>query len=288
MLAAAGKSVRKGVIGECNIKDIASVVLSAFGLEQPDTWTSRVPAGLFTDIEGGKARPVEAAFEPPKARTHLNAATPEDSLERIESIIGRVRAYYPFDGSLKDVRGDNGFEYDGKIYYTEGYHGSCATLNDARIFNGMTFGEGDTTMSCWIRMYPPACEKTLLSNMIRNEERREKGFTVTLGTDHIGVRIFDDEGKKVRGIVSYPENEYDGWFHLLFSVDRERNKLSVYVDFELIGEYGLTDGLKGTPLGKGRLESQNGGMPVSLDELIITEAALSQEQVSALAEYYGA
>ena len=44
MFAAAGKTVEKGTIGDMEIRDTASVVLHAFGYEQPETWTSRVPS----------------------------------------------------------------------------------------------------------------------------------------------------------------------------------------------------------------------------------------------------
>jgi hypothetical protein len=151
----------------------------------------------------------------------------------------------------------------------------------------MTFDEGDATVGCWIRMWPPACNKILFRSLIRNGEGKDEGFSVTLGDDSVGIRTFDRRGKTVRGIVSYPENEYDGWFHFLFSVDREEDKLAVYVDFEFVGEYSLTEGLKGAPLGLGRFESQPSGMPVSIDELIITSSAMTKDKVKALGKYYG-
>ena len=51
--AARGKGVKKGVIEEMNIRDLAAIVLYAFGIEAPaldeNGWTSQIPEGLFDD-----------------------------------------------------------------------------------------------------------------------------------------------------------------------------------------------------------------------------------------------
>jgi len=57
IFAAAGKTVAKGTVGEMEIRDIASIVLHALDLKQPETWTSRVPSGVFEGVEAGE-RPV--------------------------------------------------------------------------------------------------------------------------------------------------------------------------------------------------------------------------------------
>ena len=53
MFAARGASVQKGVIGEMELRDTAAVVLHALGYKQPQTWTGRVPSGLFQGVEAG-------------------------------------------------------------------------------------------------------------------------------------------------------------------------------------------------------------------------------------------
>ena len=57
MFAATGKTVQKGTIGEMEIRDTAAIVLHALGYEQPETWTARVPSGLFKGVTAGE-RPV--------------------------------------------------------------------------------------------------------------------------------------------------------------------------------------------------------------------------------------
>jgi formylglycine-generating enzyme required for sulfatase activity len=62
MFAATGPGLEKGEIGEMENRDMAAVVLYALGLgdKQPETWTSRVPSGLFKGVEA-KERPVVSA-----------------------------------------------------------------------------------------------------------------------------------------------------------------------------------------------------------------------------------
>lgn len=51
--AAKGRGVAKGEIAEMNIRDLAAVVLYAFGINAPDFdengWTSQIPDGIFAD-----------------------------------------------------------------------------------------------------------------------------------------------------------------------------------------------------------------------------------------------
>jgi hypothetical protein len=51
--AAAGKGVNAVEIEEMNIRDLASIVLYALGIDVPEIdeqgWTSQIPAGMFTD-----------------------------------------------------------------------------------------------------------------------------------------------------------------------------------------------------------------------------------------------
>lgn len=50
---ATGKGVKNGVIDEMNIRDLAAIVLYAFGIAPPEFdekgWTSQIPGGLFED-----------------------------------------------------------------------------------------------------------------------------------------------------------------------------------------------------------------------------------------------
>ena len=54
---ATGKTVKNGKIDDIEIRDTAAIVLYALGYEAPETWTARVPSGLFKGVTAGE-RPV--------------------------------------------------------------------------------------------------------------------------------------------------------------------------------------------------------------------------------------
>ena len=51
--AAVGKNVKNGDIGAMNIRDLAAIILYAFGIKSPEFdekgWTAQIPEGLFED-----------------------------------------------------------------------------------------------------------------------------------------------------------------------------------------------------------------------------------------------
>ena len=81
MFAAAGKTVAPGEIIDMEIRDSASVVLYALGLEgaQPSTWTSRVPSGLFEGVEAAE-RPVYTIEYTVAHRNHQTRPAPEKGI----------------------------------------------------------------------------------------------------------------------------------------------------------------------------------------------------------------
>ena len=72
--AASGKGVKKGTIEEMNIRDLAAIVLYAFGIDAPEFdeqgWTAQVPAGIFADAELPEYRDI----------SHLTGAAPRRSM----------------------------------------------------------------------------------------------------------------------------------------------------------------------------------------------------------------
>ena len=76
--AARGRDVVNGEIKEMNIRDLAAVVLYAFGIDAPEFnekgWTSQIPEGLFADYKG-EYRDI----------SHLTGAAPRISKEHHKS-----------------------------------------------------------------------------------------------------------------------------------------------------------------------------------------------------------
>ena len=71
--AATGKGVKNGVVGEMNVRDLAAIVLYAFGIDAPDFdengWTAQIPENLFIDT----------SIPPYRDISHLTGAEPRVS-----------------------------------------------------------------------------------------------------------------------------------------------------------------------------------------------------------------
>ena len=95
MFAATGPGVEKGEIQDMGVRDTASVVLYGLGLidKQPETWTSRVPSGLFKGVTA-KERPVytiKYAFE---HRTHETAPTPTGDASVVAKLGKKIHQHH--------------------------------------------------------------------------------------------------------------------------------------------------------------------------------------------------
>lgn len=77
--AASGKGIKNGEIGEMNVRDLASIILYAFGIDAPEFdekgWTSQIPENLFEDD----------VFPAYKDISHLTGAKPRISTEQHKS-----------------------------------------------------------------------------------------------------------------------------------------------------------------------------------------------------------
>lgn len=79
--AALGDGIRKGTVGQMNIRDLAAIVLYALGVEAPafdeNGWTSQIPEGLFEDLTTPVYRDI----------SHLTGAKPRISAEQHTSLL---------------------------------------------------------------------------------------------------------------------------------------------------------------------------------------------------------
>lgn len=79
--AALGDGIRKGTVGQMNIRDLAAIVLYALGVEAPtfdeNGWTSQIPEGLFEGLTTPVYRDI----------SHLTGAKPRISAEQHTSLL---------------------------------------------------------------------------------------------------------------------------------------------------------------------------------------------------------
>lgn len=298
IFAAAGKTVVKG--GEpvdMQIRDIAGVVLHAFGLKQPESWTALVPSGLFEGVEAGE-RPVYRLEGESELRSHATEPTPAaDSGKYLTDFISadRIFAYLPLDGNTVDVINDCWIAEQGKLYYVDGYYGQACQLDDGNVEIEEFIPLGQSfSVSCWIKAnYSEEGDPSIFANK-RWENGRNPGFILALVpyTARFNVGNGND---RMDYDFALPMDFYQGWTHLILTVDLEAKTVSLSVDFGEFKTVEITDALKnytfvGSPgivFGQDASKKYGNALPATLDEILVVDGALTQADVDALAAYYG-
>ncbi len=294
MFAATGKTVEKGTIGEMGIRDTAAIVLHALGLTQPDSWTARVPSGLFEGVVAGE-RPVYTI--PEGTRTHENVPTPEaGSAGHISNFITdkALTHYLTFDGDITDECGAATTK-EGNLYFVEGYFGKGVSLYDGHIsIPDYAPGTDSFTVSLWVNTQGVNSDPPLFSNKDWSSGNNS-GYALCLRSDG-DVRFNVGDGSN-RMDMSHrlPTDFRAGWMHVALVVDREAGEVRIALDFGDFQIQALPEALKGASfdaynllnIGQDGTGSYSASLAATVDEFMVFDGAMTQTELAALAEYYG-
>lgn len=294
MFAATGKNVVNGTIGEMEIRDTAAIVLHALGYENPETWTARVPSGLFEGVTAGE-RPEYVDKE--SNRYHETEPTPEIGSDGyITNVINNhtLNTYLTFDGDITDNCGGSTAQ-GGNLYFIEdGYFGNGVALDDGYVtLNDFKPGTDSYTFAFWIKTSAITSDPCIISN--KNwDSGKNLGFTITIRSSGVSFNIGNGT---TRGdcTAALPTDYTEGWMHVLAFIDRTNNKIGVCLDFGEIVTADIPTALQGvsmdtnyvTNIGQDGTGKYNVSLPATIDELMIFDGVFTQTDVNALKTYYG-
>ena len=295
ILALVGKTVEpNGVPQNAEIRDVAAIVLKALGIEQPDVYTARVPDGVFKGVSGLQ-RP--KYYDPDSPRLHYPAPT-RDTVSFVKGNIDKpLSHYFSFDGKL------NGFTPHGDLKYTDGYFGEALMLDDGYIsLDGFDVGCEDLTLAVWLKT--PSCheDSPLFSNRKITKDNTESGFTLSFvrntyvcpAMHHLQLDIILG-GKRFSLDCEMADNYQYGWVHLVLVIDRKHSTVSIYQDFELKAKatawllrypHPLRQNTTCLSMAQDITGTHPYKVGLEVDELLIFPAALSDNDVCALKEFY--
>ncbi len=294
-LGISGKTVEKSSqILDVEVRDIPAIAAYALGLEIPDTWTGRIPTGVFPGVEATERK--EAEIPVSENRKHTTEPTP--SLSEVTKVLTghNVAAYFPFDGNTSDAYGVMNTSTSGKLYFYDAYFGKGVALDDGYItLHNTTVGTGSFSVSFWIKTDGVTGDPAIISN--KNwENGGNDGFVLSLRSGDIKFNA----GSKSAGIrmdatASLPLDYKEGWMHVILTVNRAERKVKLYIDFSLESELDIPDGFSGSSLdalnmniGQDGTGNYGDHLPAQLDEMIITRDVLSESDITALKKFYGA
>ncbi len=294
MFAAAGKTVEKGTIGEMAIRDTASIVLHAFGYEQPESWTSRVPSGLFKGVTAGE-RPIYV--DKTSNRYHENVPTPEKgSNGYITNFISDIplKYYLPFDGDSKDTCGNTTAE-NGKLYFIDGYFGKGVSLDDGYVSIKNYAPQNDSfTVGMWVNTSGVASDPVLFSN--KNwVNGYNNGYVLSLRNTNDVKFNFGNGTVRTDKEVPLPSDYRTGWMYVLTVVDRENDEVRISIDFGNFVTLKFPEALKDTSanafdvlnIGQDGTGVYSARLAATIDEFMLFDGAFDSDDVGKLKEYYG-
>ncbi len=296
MFAATGPGVEKGEIQDMGVRDTASVVLYGLGLidKQPETWTSRVPSGLFKGVTA-KERPVytiKYAFE---HRTHETAPTPTGDASVVAKLgKDRVFAYFPFDGDVKDATGNVTAEPNGKLYFVEnGYFGKSVQLDDGWVATNAAADKSSCSFAFWMKTGGVDEDPAIVSNKNWGNGTTE-GFVLSLRQADVKFNVGDGKNR-MDSVFQLPIDYKDGWLYVVAVVDREKGEFRLSYDFrpfetakfpEELKDVDLNSPLGGINIGQDGTGKYRVNVGAELDELLLIDGALSDKDLATLKSVY--
>ena len=293
MWAATGKNVQHGEIKDIEIRDTAAVVLMALGLSdrQPESWTARVPSGLFEGVEAME-RPVYEIHYLYGHRTHESVPTPDGLVDLFGA--DRVRAYLPFDGNTDPAAGDAETEAKGKLYYVDGYFGQAAQFDDGYVtLENCPITTESFTVCMWMKTSGVTSDPCLFSD--KNwTSGLNPGFVLSLRDTDVKFNLGDC---KTRFDKEYPlPLDYrDGWVYVVFAADREAGEVRFSYDFGEFTAVSLSSelrdatfkGLRMLNIGQDGTGNYDAHLGAVLDEFLLLDGALESGDLAKLKTYYG-
>ncbi len=232
-------------------------------------------------------------------RNQENESTPAvDSGEYLTDYISadRVLTYLTLDGTEADAMGKVKTTVNNTISYISGYYGEAASV-DAGYISVHDYAPANSsfTVSFWMKTSGTTGDPSIISNKDWDSSKNP-GFVLALKHNSILFNLGSDAGSE--NLKTYYQLPFDydcGWMHIILSVNREAGTVGLAYDFNNFITADIPDDLQNVSLnafnvlnigqdGTGKYPDH---LPAALDEVIIFDGAFTQEDVSALAGYYG-
>ena len=302
--ALAGKTVKQGNMGTVQAKDISAVVFHAFGIEIPkfdmEGYSSQIPLDAFTDYDGDfyDAKSLEV-----KVPLDIKAKeTPAiDSENGLYSYFKKddIKFALFFDADKNDATGKVKFEENGHMkFYSTGIMGSMGELGSIGYLRSddVKFGNSSFTMALWVKndaAYDDRC------HICGTKKHRvdSRGFMISMTAYEIKIYIeaenCDDEESYN---VPFNYDKPGHWTHVIISVDKEKMRLDMYVNFEKRKSVKLPEkfnvSLDNEPFIIGnecglKYNNIENNYIFNIDDLIAFNKSFDEDDTKKLKEYYG-
>lgn len=266
---AAGGDVRHTELKDMMVRDTPAIILHALGIVQPESWSGRVPGGMFPDCMEGLKRTGSSVSEITEERPVMEEDGGYlDTFADFEPLI-----YLPFE---KNEELPEGTKMHGKLYQLDGVRGK-----------GMRFDDGYLTMPC-----PSLKEGFSLMGWIRQDAGTKAGMIAAADSDISFVAA--PEYLKAHSALAecvMAANTAGKWTFFALSVDQEKGKINMSVDFEAFVSWAIPRNIE-LPEGEilyvgqdGRKDKAN-RLSAILDDVCLCRKVIDNLDLGRLKEYY--
>ena len=300
-MAANGKYVEKGTIGNAYTKDISAIVLYGLGLDVPayteGGFTSQVPDGIFSETKGSYY------VVPTHIQEFESRPTPEFRGENgLASFIDedRIKLAMFMDNCEVDATGKNKLKEIGLVkHYSEGVYGARGEfgLTGYIVAKDLKFGDDNYSFAVWLKLDRSLdeCPPIFSTKPWYWRVRTKKGLTIALRANDLVFNLGKPDGSDSLELnVGFPEDISDGWVHAIVTVDRKNAEIKFYFNFKLVftsiiePEFDCSPDSHPFAIG----DDSDGefsklyDLMINMDDFIVFGDALTADDVAKLAQYY--
>lgn len=278
--AAKGKTVIDGgKIENFEIRDTAAIVLYALGYDQPESWTARVPSGLFEGVTAGE-RPTWT-----KPAKQLSDYVDKDAL-----------AHLTFDSTVTDATENYKTTVNGSISYTDGYLGNALSINNSSVkLEDFSIGTNNLTFSTWINVQSLVGSDPVVFANKSWQSGKNAGILVCVhALGYVQINVADGTNRTDLK-VNYDADALSDWMHLVVVIDRDANQIRLSINFDELKSLDMDVNLKNVSfdteydlvIGQDGTGAYTSYLKSAIDDFIIFDGAFNMKDVQDLATYYG-
>ncbi len=285
----AGETIAQNSDVTMRVVDIPAIVAYALNIEGSEAWNAQLPVGIFADNMTPDRRsdyhvPVEGERETPE----------EGDARHISNYLdeGKLRGYLTFDCTIQDDAYGLVTKINGKETYSKGILGEAFHMYSSGSVScpELEFGTDSFSIACWIQVPSTGKDPVIYGNKDWNNGKLS-GFVLSSRSIDFKFNVGDGSNRQDME-YAYPEDHEDRWFHTVLVVDREENRIYMYVNFQMIGDVAISDALisdsfdSGMPFTIGADGKNNYQIQGKIDDFIVYGDAMTPDEVASLGEYY--
>ena len=279
---AVGGGARHVELHDMLSRDTAPAILHALGIEQPGSWNSRVPGGLFEDIPENLPRPEGL----PLAARHT-PSKPENGgfmagFADLEPLV-----YLPFESLDALPEGTRRF---GKFYNVEGVRGRALRMDDGGISIPCPSLKEGFSLTGWLKLNAEPDWAVVAGT--RGYAGAAPGFCVYVRPGFLRAAFSTPQPKGHTLELALPKRFEGEWLFIAVVFDPAAERVGISLDFETLIWHPLGD-RPAIPDGAGRLNLGMGPdfdaserLPGALDDICLCRKPLDDGDIARLRAYY--